>query len=446
MERFIIVLVVVIAIIAISQLLRVYQLASQLKGHREEDISKKDNQMNATLWLVFMVSFYIFFIWLYYEYGGNRFGKGQAASDIGEKTDWLLNLNMIIITIVFFITNSILFIFAWKYAYDKNRKAYFYPHNNKLELLWTVVPSIVLAIIIILGLKTWFEVTDNSSSGDPTIAGASQNIEVYSRQFDWHVRYAGEDNQLGQSDYKLVTGTNPVGVITSGLIDSTSNEMTNLIHALENQLKTEGSYIPNWKYEELKSKIIRTKRLQRRLNALKHNIIYDIENENDPKNWNEIAHNDIVVLGEMYLVKGTKYNFVFRSQDVIHSAYFPHFRAQMNTVPGEPTFISFTPTMTTEEKRKEMNDPNFDFVLVCNKICGKSHSQMKMKVIVGDADGFRQWLDGKTRIDGQGLSYVPFKEGDILFPKVVTTADESTETPDLDVNVNISDTIPEVIH
>jgi cytochrome c oxidase subunit 2 len=92
-----------------------------------------------------------------------------------------------------------------------------------------------------------------------------------------------------------------------------------------------------------------------------------------------------------------------RSQDVLHSAYFPHFRAQMNCVPGMETWFHFKPTITTAEMRKITNNPKFDYMLICNKICGASHYNMGMKIVVGTKKEYEDFMlrhkpafDGKT--------------------------------------------------
>ena len=115
-----------------------------------------------------------------------------------------------------------------------------------------------------------------------------------------------------------------------------------------------------------------------------------------------------------------------RSQDVLHSAYMPHFRAQMNCVPGMVTQFSFTPTMTTSEMRntedmiekvaninsirskkstqllaegKTALDPyTFDFLLLCNKICGASHYNMQMKIVVDSPEDYKKWLKEKVTV------------------------------------------------
>jgi len=106
----------------------------------------------------------------------------------------------------------------------------------------------------------------------------------------------------------------------------------------------------------------------------------------------------MIARGELHLVKGKMYLFDLKSQDIIHSAYFPHFRAQMNCVPGMTTSMKFRPILTTKEMREKKNDPNFDYILLCNKICGAAHSNMKLKVVVETQEEFDAWIAKKMTI------------------------------------------------
>jgi cytochrome c oxidase subunit 2 len=199
---------------------------------------------------------------------------------------------------------------------------------------WTVAPTIVLSVLIIYGLWTWNNVQDLSNSENPLI------IEVYAKQFQWEARYAGEDNQLGVGHVNFIKGINTMGV--------------------------------------------------------------DMTDKNSA---------DDIPVRELHLPKGRKVIFKFRSQDVLHSAYMPHFRAQINCVPGMTTSFGFTPTVTTEEMRLNedtkakfnainelrLADGNeetveFDYLLLCNKICGASHYNMQMKVVVQEEEDFNKWL------------------------------------------------------
>jgi cytochrome c oxidase subunit 2 len=101
----------------------------------------------------------------------------------------------------------------------------------------------------------------------------------------------------------------------------------------------------------------------------------------------------------LYLCEGQEYEFNFRSRDVIHSAFFPHFRAQMNTVPGMTTRFKFTPSVTTDEMRERMHDSKFNYILMCNKICGGAHYKMKLMVVVLSKAAYKQWYE-KVSYDG----------------------------------------------
>ena len=99
--------------------------------------------------------------------------------------------------------------------------------------------------------------------------------------------------------------------------------------------------------------------------------------------------------GEFHLPVGREVEFVFRSRDVIHSAYMPHFRAQMNTVPGVPTRFKMTPTITTDSMRTILDNPDFNYVLLCNKVCGAAHFNMQMAVVVETEEEYNAWLESQ---------------------------------------------------
>ena len=110
------------------------------------------------------------------------------------------------------------------------------------------------------------------------------------------------------------------------------------------------------------------------------------------------AGKDDIIADTMHLPVGREVEFVFRSRDVIHSAYMPHFRAQMNTVPGVPTRFKMTPTITTAEMRENLGPGNedFNYVLLCNKVRGAAHYNMQMVIVVETEEEYNAWLDSKS--------------------------------------------------
>lgn len=388
MTKLIVLIVIILGVIAIAQLVRMYELSSKLRNRREEDVPNRDNRLNATLLLVFMFAFFASVLYLFVEYGYT--GRGEAASVHGKGTDWLMNLNMLIIIAVFFLTNGLLFGFAFKYVRKPGVKAYWFPHDNRLELVWTVIPAIVLAVIIILGLKSWNEQTDESPE-------EAIRLELFSKQFDWTVRMAGDDNTLGYFDYKLTNENNPLALLTTktiqDAIDSMENSSTG-IHALESKLNDPKLIFIPEDHDLMVKDLARKERMIRMLYQLKarHSSALDARAMDDlPFNANDT----------LYLCKGKDYEFNFRSKDVIHSAYMPHFRAQMNTVPGQTTRFKFQPTITTSEMREKMHNPQFNYILMCNKICGSSHYKMKLMVVVLDKPAYDKWYLGVSYVDSE---------------------------------------------
>lgn len=378
MTKLLILLVILLGILAIAQLVRVYELTSRLRGKREEEISAADNRMNARLMWVFMIAYFGFFLWLWLRYKDRMLPV--AASEHGVDTDWLLNFNWIILIIAFVITNVLLFVFAAKYIHSKDRRAFWYPHNNKLELIWTVIPAAVLAVIIIYGLTTWNRITDHAGPD-------ALEVELYAKQFDWTARYPGGDGILGATDFRLINGTNPLGIATPESVAGRLAEMEEEIAGLELAMK---EVLPASRIAEMSDQAERLRRHRARLFNLRTTMELDIEEKGQASPY--FAGRDDVVTKDFYLPKGQEALLLIRSRDVIHSAYIPHLRAQMNAVPGMTTRMKMVPTITTDSMRTHiMKDQNFDFILLCNKICGASHYNMQMPLTVTTAAEYEAW-------------------------------------------------------
>lgn len=343
MTVFLVIIVIALFAVTIWQLTKIFQLSRDNSTIDSTQIANdKDNKKQGNYMLAFGIGFYILMIYCFWNFSDRALPA--AASEHGAEFDSLLLISLAVIMFVQVITQGLLHYFAFKYKGRKGRKALFYADNDKLEFIWTIIPVIVLAGLIIYGLFTWSSIMNIDEEGDPLI------VEIYAKQFAWTTRYAGTDNTLGKANVRFIEGVNQLGV-----------------------------------------------------------------DESDP-----YAVDDVVT-GELHLPVGRAVIFKFRSQDVLHSAYFPHFRAQMNVVPGMVTQFSFTPTVTTEEIREteymrdkialikelrrekdlqlvaEGQEPlpeyeEFDYYLLCNKICGVAHYNMQMKIVVESEEDFNAWL------------------------------------------------------
>lgn len=339
MTTFLTIIVLLLVFIAIWQMTKIFELSQAASGNSQV-ANDKDNHLNGQLMFVFLIFIYLLTIFCFWKWGDVVLGT--PGSEHGDNYDNLMNISFALIFFVQTITQALLHFFAYKYRGKKGNKALFFADNDKLEFIWTIIPVIVLSGLIIYGLYTWTDIMDiNEEEGDPVI------VELYAQQFNWKARYAGDDNVLGEANVRL--------------IDIDNNNILGL-------------------------------------------------DEADPN-----GKDDVVSFTELHLPVNRKVIFKMRSQDVLHSAYMPHFRAQMNCVPGMITQFAFTPTITTLEMRKdggisekvekinklraarkangEDADPwEFDYVLLCNKICGSSHYNMQMKIIVETEEEFNTWM------------------------------------------------------
>lgn len=362
------------------------------------------HKVNGWLMIVFMVGFLGAVIWEFQAHGKYVL-IGDAASEHGVAVDSMLMTTLWITGGVFFVTQILLFVFAFIYRYDPKRKALYYPHNNMLEYIWTLIPAIALTVLVINGFKKWSAITAKHPAN-------AETVEVFAYQFGWNVRYAGEDNKLGEYSFNLISPTNPLGL-------GVKSEYADLVKDIEKKLAdNEDLYkrmqtIPNptSKEKEEMAGLAKRIRLQKahisRLKAMDGNErVFDNSSEDD------------IISKEIVLVKGKPIHFAFRARDVIHSAYSPHFRMQMNCVPGMPTTFWFTPTKTTNEMRTILDDNQFDYYLYCAKICGNAHYNMKIKIRVVESEAeYNKWMAEQRPAFKKADEVVPAKEEDTTQPQ-----------------------------
>jgi len=365
MTSFLVFIILVLVGIAVWQLTKIFDL-TQIGGSSDNDeiANDKDNSVNGYLMFAFVGFIYVFTIYSLYAWGD--LVLGTPGSEHGKDVDNLMAISMALIFFVQTITQFLLHYFAFKYRGKEGQKALYFADNNKLEAIWTIIPVIVLAGLIMYGLYTWNDImfVDKEDEQDAIV------IELYAKQFGWEARYAGDDKTLGKANVRLIEGINTLGVDLA-----------------------------------------------------------------DP------AAQDDKVVTELHLPVGKRVIFKMRSQDVLHSAYMPHFRAQMNCVPGMVTQFSFIPTVTTADMRNDeaiiakvdkinkirtknskkivaeggvaLDPYSFDYLLLCNKICGASHYNMQMKIVVDTPADFKAWLAEKPTLAQQ------WKEANAPAPAVV---------------------------
>ncbi|HHM20488.1 MAG TPA: flagellar motor protein MotB [Bacteroidetes bacterium] len=198
--------VALIAVIAI-QIGKVTELAAKIRG--EEEVQNEINKRSGVMLLIFGVLFLVFCVWSAWHYKNWMLGYGphEAASAHGSTLDSLFNTTLFFTGIVFVITHVVWFWFGYKYRGSKGAKAEFFAHDNKLEVIWTAIPTVVMCLLVVQGLVAWNDVMADVEPNEEFI-----EVETVGQQFLWHLRYPGADGVLGKRDFrKIVPGQNPLG-------------------------------------------------------------------------------------------------------------------------------------------------------------------------------------------------------------------------------------------
>ncbi len=193
---------VVLVLGILYMIFRIGNLVSLVKSE-EEDV-ESGNSIHGYLFMAFIILGLGLFFW--YSFAHFKSYTLPVASEHGVVTDNLFWVTMVVIVVAFVIISLAMFWFIFKYRYDKNRRAEYIADNHILEIVWTIVPAIVLALLIFTGLRAWNDITGPASK-------EAEVIELVGQQFYWTVRYPGvKDNQLGHHNYKLIDASNEFGL------------------------------------------------------------------------------------------------------------------------------------------------------------------------------------------------------------------------------------------
>lgn len=313
-----ILLILLIAVIVgiLGKVINVYQLTSKMNGKFNPLAA---NNFQATLLLIALPVFLYGVYWSFVNHGDMAWR--DAVTEHGKRIDTMFIITTVICTFVLVLMHFLLFSFSYKYRMKLKRKAYFYPHNNTVERIWTIIPAIVLTILVLFGFFTWRSITNVPED----LQKSAIQIEVLGEQFAWTVRYPGRDGEFGPRNYRLTTPLNPYGI-----------------------------------------------------------------DFNNPSSFDDLLGGEIVIP----VNKAVRFHIL--SKDILHSFYIPDFRVQINAVPGMTTYFQFTPTVTTQEMRDRMDDQEYNFVMLCNKICGSSHFNMQKRVRVVTEEEYQEWLNQQT--------------------------------------------------
>lgn len=204
MSTIFLIVILLLGFLITFQIAKASEYVGVLKGEKKN--FESNNRINGFLLLVFLILGLIGVYWCNELYKGKILG--ESASVHGDNIDRMMHITLAVTGFVFLITQILLFWFAYKYQYKEDRKPYYFPHNNKLELIWTVIPAIALTVLVGFGLFYWFQITGDAPK-DALV------VEVTGKQFGWIFRYPGKDDVFGKKYYQNIDekGNNQLGLL-----------------------------------------------------------------------------------------------------------------------------------------------------------------------------------------------------------------------------------------
>ena len=207
MTTLIVFLCIALLLLIIVQIARVRDLAKQLRGKEEVEATAVASTGKGLL--VFMVAFLVLTTASAYYYKNYilGFGPQESASIHGASIDSMMKWTLAITYIAFLLTNFALFYYAYKFRTRKGHQALYISHNNTVELVWTGIPAIVMTFLVVGGLDAWNDIMSDVGAEDTYM-----EIEATGYQFAWQLRYPGPDGLLGRKDFRLIDGSNLLGL------------------------------------------------------------------------------------------------------------------------------------------------------------------------------------------------------------------------------------------
>ncbi len=346
--------------IVIVQIGKVTELAAKIRG--EEEVQYETNRRNGILMVVFMVVFLIYCFWSAWDFKNWMLGYGphHSASEHGDALDSIFNMTLVFTGIVFVLTHIALFWFAYKYQGRKGAKATFISHDNKLEVIWTAIPAVVMCFLVIQGLVAWNEVMADVGPDEEHI-----EIEAIGQQFLWHIRYPGPDGKLGARSYKkIVPGVNPLGQ------DWLNDKNLDDIHA---------------------DKIVLPVGVKVRVRITAIDVLHSFD----------LPHFRV----KMDAVPGMPTYFVFTPKLTTEEyrqnlKEYPEYQQ-----PSDPSDPNSDPLWKT-----------FNYELACAELCGKGHFSMKRVVEIVSQDEYDRWLAQQSSFymsNVRGKDYDPRKSNSL---------------------------------
>src|SRR5262245_43312743 len=114
----------------------------------------------------------------------------ENVSTFGGQIDRLFYAIYYLTGATFFLVQITLLVFLFVYRDRPGRRATYTHGNTTLEIIWTAVPAVILAVLALVSRSTWAEIKETQPPSD-------LQTEPSGKHVNWNLGYPGPDRQLG---------------------------------------------------------------------------------------------------------------------------------------------------------------------------------------------------------------------------------------------------------
>ena len=117
----------------------------------------------------------------------------EGVSSFSRDIDAMFWLILWITGIIFVIVELLLVVFLWKYRHREGRQVTYTHGNNRIEVLWTIVPAVICVVLALMSRRIWADVKQRMPEGAMTVG-------IEAEQFAWNIHYPGPDGKVFTAD------------------------------------------------------------------------------------------------------------------------------------------------------------------------------------------------------------------------------------------------------
>jgi cytochrome c oxidase subunit 2 len=117
----------------------------------------------------------------------------ENIATYGQELDDLFFLIYVITGVAFLLVTVLLVAFLVKYREQPGRRAVYSHGNTTLEMVWTIVPAVILIVLTFLSIPSWSKIKSRVPESD-------LHVRITAKQFNWEVTYPGPDGKFDTAD------------------------------------------------------------------------------------------------------------------------------------------------------------------------------------------------------------------------------------------------------